>query len=503
MPLKRIDCHMLLLGIDIGTSSVKITLLDGASGDVVAAASYPDTEAPILVKQAGWAEQSPDDWWNYFTKALLRIKTSSSYSLQDVAAIGIAYQMHGLVVTDKDNTVLRDAIIWCDSRAVPYGATAAARLGETYCRTHLLNDPGNFTVAKLAWVKEQEPAVFEKINHVMLPGEYLALKLTGTSTTTTSSLSEGIFWDFKKNALSAEVLDVFGFPTSFFPEIKPVFSDHGGLSAKAAAELGLKAGVPVTYKAGDQPNNALSLNVMEPGEVAATAGTSGVIYAVTDQLLADKHSRVNSFAHVSHTAEQQRIGVLLCINGTGSMNSWAKKTMGNGLTYAEINSVAEKVTEGAEGLTILPFGNGAERIFENRILGAQLLDVDLNLHGAPHFFRAAQEGIACSFRYGLEILQENGFFPSVIRAGYANMFLSDVFTRSFVNVTGVSVELNPADGSVGAAVGAGIGLGYFKNAAEAFTKRKPVKTIEPDPDSGIESVYERWRKSLALQLEKK
>lgn len=494
---------MLLLGIDIGTSSVKVTLLDGQSGETLASSSFPDTEAPITVKQPGWAEQAPDDWWEYFKQALARIHAKSPRPLTEVGAIGIAYQMHGLVITDAENKVLRDSIIWCDSRAVPYGAKAAQGLGADYCRTHLLNDPGNFTAAKLAWVKEQEPDLYHKIAKIMLPGDYIALRLTGESTTSPSALSEGIFWDFKTNAISEEVLHQFGFPKSIFPDVRPVFSEHGGVTAFVAAELGLKAGVPVTYKAGDQPNNALSLNVMQPCEVAATAGTSGVIYAVTDQLLADKFSRVNSFAHVNHTGSEQRIGVLLCINGTGSLNSWVKKTMGNGLSYNDINQEAASVAEGSEGLSVLPFGNGAERIFENRLIGAHFNGVDLNLHTNKHLYRAAQEGIACSFRYGLDILRENGFEPSVIRAGYANMFLSDLFTQAFVNVTGVSVELHPADGSVGAAIGAGIGAGFYRDASQAFGKRKALRLVEPSAGHRMDEVYAKWKDALDAQLNKK
>ncbi|MGV3766361.1 MAG: xylulokinase [Chitinophagaceae bacterium] len=489
---------MLLLGIDIGTSSVKVSVLDGETGKVKAAAAWPETEAPIKSLKPGWAEQSPNDWWDYFKKALEKI--ASIVHLNEIGAVGIAYQMHGLVLTDADGKVLRDAIIWCDSRAVPYGDAAAAKLGETYCRKHLLNDPGNFTAAKLAWVKENEPDIYRRIHKMMLPGDYFGLRLTGSVTTSASALSEGIFWDFVKNDVSSEVLDAFGFDKKIIPEIRPVMSDHGQLSAAAAGELGLRAGIPVTYKAGDQPNNALSLNVMEPGEVAATAGTSGVIYAVTDELLADKRSRVNSFAHVSYSEHEKRIGVLLCINGTGSMNSWLKRSMGNSLSYIDINELAATAPEGSDGLLVLPFGNGAERIFENKVTGARFVDLDLNRHTQAHCFRAAQEGIAFAFRYGLDILRENGFAPSVIRAGYANMFLSPLFAQTFVNITGVAVELHSSDGSVGAAIGAGLGVGYYKSAGDAFGNKKALKLITPKQDSLLETTYVRWKNELNQTL---
>src|SRR5882757_6315575 len=447
---------MLLLGIDLGTSSIKVAVVDAAAQRTLVTVQYPDTEAAILTRQPGWAEQSPETWWEYVQQAIRKANASGAYDPQDIAAIGIAYQMHGLVAVDKDRRVLRDSIIWCDSRAVPYGDKAFAAIGEEKCLSRLLNSPGNFTAAKLAWVKDQEPRIYEKIDRVMLPGDYIALRLTGEVTTSIPALSEGIFWDFKADALSEDVFQYFGFDKGVIPTIQPVFSAHGGLQADVAQALSLKKGIPVTYKAGDQPNNALSLNVLEPGEVAATAGTSGVIYGVIDELAYDKKSRVNTFAHVNHTASQKRLGVLLCINGTGILNRWVKNITGNSLSYEQMNAAAAVVEPGSNGLVILPFGNGAERMFENKILNSDIQNIDFNIHGTGHLVRAAQEGIAFAFRYGLDIMKENGIQPKIIRAGKANMFLSDVFAESFVNAINVPVELYNCDGSVGAATGAGI-----------------------------------------------
>jgi xylulokinase len=457
---------------------------------------YPDTEAAILVRQPGWAEQSPETWWAYVQQAIRKAHASGAYDPQDIAAIGIAYQMHGLVAVDKDRRVLRDSIIWCDSRAVPYGDKAFETIGTERSLSHLLNSPGNFTAAKLAWVKEQEPRVYEKIDKVMLPGDYIALRLTGEVTTSIPALSEGIFWDFKEEALSSDVFKFFGFDKGIIPAIRPVFSSHGGLRVEVAETLGLRKGIPVTYKAGDQPNNALSLNVLEPGEVAATAGTSGVIYGVTDRLAYDPASRVNSFAHVNHTDAEKRIGVLLCINGTGILNRWIRDHTGGGADYASLNKEAALIRPGSEGLVVLPFGNGAERIFNNRIIGAHIQHIDLNQHGAAHIYRAGQEGIAFAFRYGLDIMREGGMNPSVIRAGRANMFLSSVFMEAFVNATGVPVELYESDGSVGAALGAGIGAGIFRSGKEAFAGRKPLARVDPGNTGIYEQLYGRWREVL-------
>lgn len=492
---------MLLLGIDVGTSSIKVSVVDGATQKCLASAHYPETEAEIIALHSGWAEQSPDKWWEDFKQALKKVNASGKYNPQDIGAIGIAYQMHGLVLLDKNGKVLRNSIIWCDSRAVPYGEKAFTNIGKSECLVSLLNSPGNFTAAKLAWVKENEPQVFEKIDKMMLPGDFMAQRLTRTITTSASSLSEGIFWNFKTGSLSEAVMNEFGFDKSIIPPIQDVFSDHGRLSEEVAKELSLKAGIPVTYKAGDQPNNALSLNVLEPGEVAATAGTSGVIYGVSDQLTFDPQSRVNSFAHVNHTNKENRVGVLLCINGTGILYKWIRTVTGSTLSYAQINEQAATVNAGSGGVIILPFGNGAERILNNRIIGSHIQGIDFNKHTSAHLYRAAQEGIAFAFRYGLDIMRENGMNPQLIRAGKANMFLSEVFRNAFVNATGVPVELYDSDGSVGAALGAGIGVGYFKERAEAFHKREVLDTVIPDKADLYNELYNRWKQVLDAHLE--
>jgi xylulokinase len=491
---------MLLLGIDVGTSSIKVSVVDAQTQQTIASANYPETEAEIISLKSGWAEQSPLSWWLFFQEALKKAHAAKTYDPKDIAAIGIAYQMHGLVTVDKDQNVLRDSIIWCDSRAVPYGDAAFKAIGEEKSLSHLLNSPGNFTAAKLAWVKENEPQVYERIDKIMLPGDYIGMMLTGSITTSISSLSEGIFWDFKTNTLSNDVMQYFGFNESIIPSINNVFSEHGYVTESVANLLQLKAGIPVAYKAGDQPNNALSLNVLEPGEVAATAGTSGVIYGVSDQLAYDQQSRVNSFAHVNYTAEQTRIGILLCINGTGILNKWLRNVAASNASYIALNEDASKINIGSDGLYIIPFGNGAERMLNNKIVGTHLHNIDLNRHSTAHLYRAGQEGIAFAFRYGLDIMRENKMYPSIIRAGKANMFLSSVFTDAFVNVTNTPVELYNCDGSVGAALGAGIGAKIFSNAKEAFTNMQHLQIVEPDGKNAYEEHYQKWKALLLKDM---
>jgi len=493
-----------LLGYDIGTSSVKASLVDARSGAILASAQYPDTEAPIIARQVGWAEQEPEMWWSSLKQATGRVAAAAGVSLREVAAIGISYQMHGLVCVDRNGKALRPAIIWCDGRAVPYGRAAFEAIGSERCLGHLLNAPGNFTAAKLAWVKEHEPAVFERIYKVMLPGDYVAMRLSGGEMqTTVSGLSEGIFWDFVNNEVSRDVMDHFGFPAHLIADIVPTFAVQTTVCEAVAAELGLKAGTPVAYRAGDQPNNALSLNVMQPGEVAATGGTSGVVYGVLGEVNYDRLSRVNTFAHVNHTAAVPRLGVLLCINGTGILNAWLKRNMmGEGTTYPDMDRLADSVGIGSDGLSVIPFGNGAERILQNRDTGCSIEGLNFNVHTRAHLLRAAQEGIVFSFRQGIDIMASMGMEITVIRAGHANMFRNPMLCRTLASVTGATIELYQTDGSAGAARGAGIGVGIYASAAEALATLQLVARVEPDVPNlpAYREAWARWKACLDRKL---
>lgn len=487
---------MYLLGYDIGSSSVKASIVHAETGKCVASAFYPKTEAEIMAVRQGWAEQHPDMWWKNLKLATKDILAHSGAKKEDIAAIGISYQMHGLVCVDKNQQVLRPAIIWCDSRAVPYGEKAFQTLGEDLCLSHLLNSPGNFTASKLAWIKENEPEIYAKIDKIMLPGDYIAMRLTGEICTTVSGLSEGMFWDFKQNEVAGFLMDYYGFDRSLIADIRPTFAEQGRVTAAVAEELGLKVGTPVTYRAGDQPNNALSLNVFNPGEIASTAGTSGVVYGVNGAVNYDPKSRVNTFAHVNHSAEQTRLGVLLCINGTGILNSWMKRTVApEGISYADMNDLAAQAPIGAEGVSVLPFGNGAERMLQNREVGCSIHGVNFNRHTKSHVIRAAQEGIVFSFRYGIDIMKGMGMEVHKIHAGHANMFLSPLFRDTLAGVTGATIELYDTDGSVGAAKGAGMGAGIYKDNTEAFATLDKLAVIEPNERdrAAYEEAYERWK----------
>lgn len=494
---------MYLIGYDIGSSSVKASLVNATTGECLAQDYFPKSEMAMQSVQTGWAEQDPEAWWNNLQIATQSVLSNARIAVSEIKAIGISYQMHGLVLVDKEQNVLRPSIIWCDSRAVSYGEKAFQALGEEYCLSHLLNAPGNFTAAKLAWVKEHEPEIYAKIDKFMLPGDYIAMRMTGEIKTTISGLSEGIFWDFKENAVSEKLLNYFGFAPSMIPTLVPTFGEQGKLTKEAAAQLGLAEGTPITYRAGDQPNNALSLNVLNLGEIAATAGTSGVIYGVNEHIRYDRQSRVNNFAHVNHTNETTRLGVLLCINGTGILNAWIKRNVvASNIPYSEMNEIGMQAPVGADGLVMLPFGNGAERILNNRELGCSLHGLNFNRHQQAHLIRAAQEGIAFSLAYGMEIMQEMGITCNVIRAGKANLFLSPLFRETLANTTNATIELYETDGAMGAAKGAGMGVGIYKNEQEAFQSLKKLETIQPNAtqtDATKES-YRLWKNILQREL---
>ena len=485
-----------LLGYDIGSSSIKATLLESETGKVVASATSPKTELDIIALRPGWAEQHPDTWWEHVKRATAEIRSTAPANLRDVKAIGISYQMHGLVAIDHQKQPLRPSIIWCDSRSVDIGNRAFSAIGGEKCLSRLLNSPGNFTASKLKWVKDNEPEIFKKIFKIMLPGDYIAMKLTGEIATTPSGLSEGIIWDFQQHKRADFVLDNFGIPHDMIPSTAPTFSVQGGVLSDIADELGLLAGTPVAYRAGDQPNNALSLNVLNPGEIAATAGTSGVVYGVTDLSKYDPACRVNTFVHVNYSSDAPRYGILLCVNGAGILNRWMRTTMcGPDVTYVRMIGLARQAPAGCEGLLVLPYGNGAERTLENRNIQACIHGINFSVHTQGHLLRAAQEGIVFALRYGLDVMQEMGVAIHVVRAGHANMFQSPLFAEVFATTIQADVELYNTDGSQGAARGAGVGAGLYKGFDQAFSNLKVVKRVQPNAllKSVYEDTYARWK----------
>ncbi|GAB4114725.1 MAG: FGGY-family carbohydrate kinase [Candidatus Caldatribacteriota bacterium] len=494
-----------LLGYDIGSSSIKASLINADNGELIAKASSPQQELPIQATHSGWAEQDPEIWWQHIKLATAQILSQVTINPEEIKAIGLSYQMHGLVLVNKEKRVLRPAIIWCDSRAVSIGQKAFSELGEMNCLSTLLNSPGNFTTSKLKWVMENEPNIYRKTFKAMLPGDFIAMKMTDKINTTISGLSEGIMWNFRENKLAKTLLDYFGIPVEIIPEIIPTFALQGELTTKAARELGLKKGTKISYRAGDQPNNAFSLNVLHTGEAATTAGTSGVIFGVINHLTYDSKSRVNTFVHVNHQNDNPRYGVLLCLNGCGILYSWLKNKIfsrnNTFISYSQMDNLSSQSPPGAEGLMVFPFGNGAERILENQDIGATIQQLNFNLHEQKHLVRASQEGIVFALNYGFDIMKNMGLNISTVKAGKTNQFSSSLFQKIFCAVTGIQLELFNTDGSEGAARGAGLGAGIYKTFAEAFVGLKRESIIYPDQN--LYKIYQEIYQSWALILKNK
>lgn len=494
---------MYTIGYDIGSSSVKAALVEAKTGKVLARVTAPETEMGMDAPEPGWAEQNPEDWYKYVVAATQDILARTQVNSKDIKAVGVGYQMHGLVLVDAEHQVVRPSIIWCDGRAVATGDKAFNGIGADTCLKHCLNSPGNFTVAKLKWVADNEPANYARAKYAMLPGDYISLRLTGEATTTITGLSEGVFWDFSTNQLADLVLKEMGLDRSKIPPLVPAVGLQGVLTAAAAAELGLQAGTVVGYRAGDQPNNALCLNVLAPGEVAATGGTSGVVYGVTDQLAFDPGQRVNSFAHINHEGEAPRIGVLLCINGAGILHRWVKNLVGDeSLSYGDMEAMAAEVPAGSEGLHFLPFGNGPERMLGNKNVGAHLLGLDLNRHNNTHVVRAGLEGIAFAFVYGMKVLKELGVDLSKIRVGNDNLFQSDVFSSTIATLTGATIEVHNTTGAVGAALAAGVAVGLADDVETAVGRQEVESVVRPGGHKkALEQAYENWASSLSRMID--
>ncbi|HMU03588.1 MAG TPA: FGGY family carbohydrate kinase, partial [Saprospiraceae bacterium] len=472
---------MYLIGFDIGSSFIKGAIFDSNTNEVFARSKQPADEMDIISRQSGWAEQMPEIWWSNLCTLTKKLLNQSKIPPHEIKGIGISYQMHGLVLIDKDHQVLRPSIIWCDSRAVSIGSEAFEQLGETYFQQNLLNSPGNFTISKLKWVKDNEPDIYKRIYKILLPGDYINMKLTGKVNTTISGLTEGMFWNYKEKRIAYEVLHHFDLDHKFIPEITGTFSVMGEVNAEAAAATGLQIGTPVTYRAGDQPNNALALNIMKPGEIAATSGTSGVLYGIVDKYLYDPQSKVNAFAHVNYEENFKSLGILLCLNGAGIQYAWVKHQIAlSGGTYEDMERMVASVGVGSDGICILPFGNGAERIFDNKNLGSHIFNLDFNRHTRAHIYRASLEGVAFSFVYGVKFLKEMGLDVNVIRVATENMFQSKVFATTIATLLDANIEVVATNGAIGAARAAGVKAGIYPNIEAALNKIEIESTFFPD-----------------------
>ncbi|MGB5654128.1 MAG: FGGY family carbohydrate kinase [Robiginitalea sp.] len=491
---------MYFIGYDLGSSSLKTALVDSETGETITVIKTPAEELAIDAPQAGWAEQDPELWWKCICEGTHELLSKTGVTPEAIAGIGIAYQMHGLVTLDAAGHSVRPAIIWCDSRAISIGDQSLEELGETRCQTHLLNVPGNFTASKLRWMQLEEPEAFEKTQTFLLPGDYIAYRLTGKPQTTASGLSEGILWDFQKGEPAYWLLEHWGMPDSLVPEIVPTFGYQAGVNKAGALATGLPEGTPVFYRAGDQPNNAFTLNVLEPGIVAATGGTSGVLYGITDSPEVTELRRFNHFLHVNHTPEHFRIGQLLCINGAGSLYRWLKDQL-DVSGYDHMNALAREIPVGSDGLVCFPFGNGAERMLENKSIGASFSGLEFNRHHKGHLCRAALEGIAFAFRYGMELMEASGVPFKTIRAGNDNLFQSDIFTTTLATLGQTTIELFQITGAVGAARACMVEQLGLEETIKRAAGRDYLATVLPAREgAAYQKAYLKWKIELQKTL---
>jgi xylulokinase len=490
------------LGIDIGSSSIKAALVEISSGKSIGVVQQPDEEMGMFAQKNGWAEQNPNNWWFHVCNAIKDLKTKFNVNRSQIKGIGISYQMHGLVIIDRNGEPLRKSIIWCDSRAVSIGRKAYTEIGEELCNANLLNSPANFTASKLKWVQENEPDIYKRIYKFMLPGDFIAYKFSNEINTTISGLSEGIFWDFKNNSLADFLFNYYNIDKSLVPDIVDTFSLQSKVSKKGELESGVQEGTPIYYRAGDQPNNALSLNVFKDGEVAATGGTSGVMYAVTKNLSGKESTRVNNFAHVNYRQSNQLVGKLLNINGAGIQYRWLLNNLSVS-SYEEMNNLASEIPIGSQDLCLIPFGNGAERMLNNEQIGTRILNLNLNTHHKAHLCRAALEGIAFSFVYGMEILKSDGIEPNVIRAGNDNLFRSEIFANTVATLIEQEIEIYNTTGAVGAARAVSLHKGDFETFGKLIMNNDHVMTFMPLKNKEpYKRAYNNWKKELELILKK-
>ncbi|AVR44645.1 carbohydrate kinase [Christiangramia fulva] len=496
---------MYFLGIDLGSSSIKLSVLDAEKGKEICVVSLPESEMEIVAPQFGWAEQDPNLWWKYVKQGIQKLAKKHQINLKKISAIGIAYQMHGLVLTDENLHPLRPSIIWCDSRAVSIGEEAFNNIGQNECRQEILGSPGNFTASKLKWVKTHEAENYAKAKYMMLPGDFIAAKFSGQAQTTATGLSEAALWNFSAGKIADGVLNKMGLSEELIPEIVPCFGKQAKIHPKIAEELGLSPETVISYRAGDQPNNALSLNVLHPGEIATTAGTSAVVYAVTDKDISDEQGRINTFLHVNNQADQKRNGILGIINGSGILYQWLRKTISLGckelLSYDLLNEEAAKVGPGSDGLRFYPFGNGAERIFNNRPVNSGIENLNFNIHKPAHLIRSACEGIVFAMNYGFDVMKSLGINGDVVRAGKGNLFLSPIFREIFCNTTQANLQLYKTSGAEGAARGAAFGFGYYNDLNEAFANLQILESLEPKKElkDQFEDIYENWKQHIKIE----
>lgn len=486
-----------LIGIDIGTSGTKTVLFDTRM-KVVCDATY---SYPLYQVKNGWAEQNPQDWADASIKGLKSVLEQSKINNNDIAGIGLSGQMHGLVMLDKDKKVLRKSIIWCDQRTSKEAKEITDKVGKEKLISITANPSmTGFTLAKLLWVKNNEPQVYNKCKHILLPKDYVRYILTDSLATEVSDAGGMQLMDIKNRCWSDEILKTFDISDQMLPKLYESHEISGYINYNTAAITGLKEGTAVVGGAGDQAASAIGNGVVREGTVSQTLGSSGVIFACTDKPLIDPMGRVHTLCH----AIPNMWHIMSVTQGCGLSLKWfkdnfcgeeveiAEKT--NGDVYDVLFEKANKLPVGSENLIFLPYlmGERSPHMDEN----ARGVFFGLsNIHTKSHLFRSVAEGVTFSQRECFEIIASLGITPSEIRVGGGGS-KSKVWLQMLADNMNVKVEtLNTKEtGAMGVAILAGVGTGIYKSVKDACDKYVEIKSLIL-PQEAMKKKYNKYFKT--------
>ena len=480
---------MLFLGIDVGTGGTRAVLID-ASGKVVA--SYATEHAPFQSAFPGWAEQDPEDWWRATQQAIRAVLVAAACKPADIDAIGLTGQMHGAVLLDAEGNVLRPSLIWCDTRSAPQCDWLHATLGrerviELTCNPAL----PNFTLTKILWVREHEPQVFARIARILCPKDYIRFRLSGVYAMDVQEASGTLLLDVTHRRWSQPMAEASGVPMEWLPQLFESAEICAALSTPAAAATGLQAGTPIVAGAGDQGAGAVGMGILKPGSVSATIGTSGVVFAATDQPVRDPLGRLHTFCH----AVAGRWHVMGVTQAAGLSLRWFRDAISAGMqgapaSYEQLMALAASAPAGSDGVFWAPYLFGERTPHLDPEVRAAFIGLSAS-HGQAHLVRAVLEGVAYSLRDTFTLFGELGIPVRGVRLGGGGA-RGPLWRQIQADVYGRAVEILTAEegAAYGAALLAGVGAGAWPNVDTACESSiRVAETIQPDADA--RDVYER------------
>jgi xylulokinase len=485
-----------LLGIDVGTGGTRAALVD-PRGRVIGAATAE--HAPMSSRRFGWAEQSPEDWWRAACQAIRECLAKTSVSAAEVSAIGLTGQMHGLVLLDAQDRVVRPAIIWCDQRTEQECRDITQRVGAERL-IELTANPAltGFTLPKIWWVRRHEPELWARVRSLMLPKDYVRFRLTGERAIDVADASGTLMFDVVHRRWSQEMLKISQLDEALLPKVFESVEISAYVHQDGANQAGLRPGIPVVAGAGDQAAGAVGMGIVKPGAVSATIGTSGVVFAATSAPVLEPHGRIHTFCH----AIPNRWHVMGVTQGAGLSLRWFRDQFGAGADdgrdpYDRLADEAAQAPAGADGLLWAPY-----------LMGERTPHLDPNARGAlvgitaqhtrAHVIRAILEGVAFSLRDSLTLFREIGVPIESIRLGGGGA-RSPLWQQIQADIYGMPVELIEADegGAYGAALLAGVGSGNWSSVEAACESAVRVaKRAQPNAKTAeqMDRQYKEYRK---------